>query len=504
MKNLIIENIKSSKEEKEDKKNEEKSEDEEEKVEEDEDEENDGNEDNIDKGLNEANEEIIILNNNDLKIGFLNNKIISAGEKLVFYEEISHDYSVLEFSLFISDYNIKVTITDLTEDREIFSKERLDSLLESPLKVIMFFSSPRILKFEIDNTFSWIRSKTIRYKSNVFYPKFPYLIGHQILNSKYKQNILLCKNKILGGQKNSKKKKKISNGGADKLLIIKIGDENKIFNCVNVKQNLDAINKMVKDKYLFISSLYIKKNEKKEEKNDNDNNNNNENKSYFYYYKKDEGLIEEELKKELLEQYLSKKLSKSNANFNLINIYIINGDSIKNSNYNYYSINKLLGFEPMIKIDGSIPKIIFVIQYLNQAQLLYQLYKQISNQEYKDIVLLINFTKYGGYQIILFNNEEIISNLNDFNGLSKNSTIDENVNIIFNGIQKLKDDERKIDIVVASSVDDKEEKITPEKLEEKLMEKISENDKKFIRIIKKDLEFNKELEINSHVFYLDS
>ena len=529
LKNMVIENINYAKEEKkffykipkniklkkeeqndEDIKKEEKDEEEEEEKEEsDDDDENDSNENNFDKGLNEANEEILILNHNDLRIGFLNNKTIYAGEKLVFYEEISHDYSIFDFSLILSEYDVKLTITDLTEDREIFARERLDSILESPLKLIMFFTSPRILKIEIDNTYSWLKSKTIKYKTNVFYPKYPYVMGHQILNSKYKESILQCKKKILDKQKNPKKKKKNKND-ADKLLIIKIGGVNKVFNCINVKQNLDAINKMIKDKYLFAASLYvkIKKNIKKVEKiqkiENNEQNGKNENMSYFYYHKKNEGLIEEELKKELLEEYLKHKLLKSNAYFNLINIYIINGDSPKFYNYNYNSVKKLFGFEPEIKIDGSIPKIIFVIQYLNQAQLLYQLYTQISNQEYKDIVLLINYTKYGGYQIILFNNEEIISNLNDFNGLSKNSTIDENVNIIFNGIKKLKDDERYIDIVLTSSIDDKEEEITPEKLEEKLMEKISENDKKYIRIIKTDLKFNKELEINSHVFYLDN
>ena len=480
----------------EDEKKEEKDEDNEE--DEDDDDDDDINENGIDKGLSDFKNEILFLYHKDLKIGFLNYKIINSGENFVFYEEINQDYSILDFALYLDELDIKLTITDITEGKEIFNRYRLDSLFETPLKISMFFSSPRILKFEIDNSYSWIRAKTIRYKTNVFYPKLPYNIGHQILISKYKKILLQTKTFIINNTKKPKKKKKNFDDDGDKLLILKIDGENRVLNCVNVKQNLEAINKMIKDKYLSVSSLYlkIKNKEKKEE--------NNEEKSYFYYYKGNEGLIEEELKKERLEKYLYDTLSKSNANFNIFNLYLINGDTNTNNHFYFYSINELFGFEPVIKIDGNTPKIIFSIQYLSQAQLLYQLYKQVTNQEYQDIILLINYTKFGGYQLILYYNEEIISNIKDFNALNKNASIDENINIICNGINKLKENERNIDIVFMTSIDDKENEITPDKLEQKLMEKINENDKNNIRIIKPDLEFNKEMEINSHIFYLDN
>ena len=55
------------------------------------------------------------------------------------------------------------------------------------------------------------------------------------------------------------------------------------------------------------------------------------------------------------------------------------------------------------------------------------------------------------------------------------------------------------------SVDDKETDVIPDKIEEKLIEKLKINDnenneKKIIRIIKQGIEFNKELKNNSHVF----
>ena len=459
----------------------------------------DESEDEIDEGLTKNKSEVLPLYNNDLKIGFLNYITINSGKKFIFYEKIDQSYSVLDFSFVLEDLDIKLTITDLTENRVIYNKDKLDAVFETPLKIIMLFTSPRILKFEIDNSYSWMRAKKIKYSINVFCPQSPYSIIHQILISKYQKTILQTKKKMLKNDKNKKKQKSITDE-ADQLLIIKIDGENKVYNCINVTQNIEAINKMVKDKYLTITSLFIKTktNEKKEQ--------NDEDKSYFYYYKKDEGLIENELKEEIFEQYLSDKLSKSNGNFNLVNLYVINGDSNNQQNYNYYSINKLLGFEPKIKVDGNKEKTIFIIQNLGQAQLLFQLYKQVYSQEYQDNVLLINYTKFGGYQILLFNNEDIVSDLSDFNGVNKSASIDENINIIYNGIKKLKEDERSIDVVLTSSIDDKENEIVPDKLEEKLKEKIgdNENDKKNIKIIKTDLAFNEDLQISSHVFYLDN
>ena len=59
-------------------------------------------------------------------------------------------------------------------------------------------------------------------------------------------------------------------------------------------------------------------------------------------------------------------------------------------------------------------------------------------------------------------------------------------------------EDKKMDIVLPVSVDDKENVVTPEQLEAKLGQTLweNENDKINIRIIKTDLEFNKEFEIN--------
>ena len=470
---------------------EEKKDEEEEEEEEEEESEDDFEENEIDKGFTRQKEEVIFIFQNDIKLGFFNYKVINAGEKFVYYEEINKEYSVLDFCLNIDELDIKVTITDLTEGREIFSKDRVNCVFDIPLKIIMFFTTPRILKFEFDNSYSWLRSKTIEYKTNIFYPKHPYLIGHQILISKYQKIILQSKNK----EKRNKKKGFVDEGS--KILITKINEEKKVFNFVNVNQNLNLIDKMVKDKYLSVSSIFIKiKNEKDEN-----------NKSYFYYYKENEGLIENELTKENMEKYLYIILSKSKENLYVFNLYIINGDSNENNvnHYYYYSIKKLLGFEPVIKIEGVMQKIIFFIQNLSQSQLLYYLYKHIYNNESIDIILLINYSKYGGYNLVVYNNEEISSNLNElFSGLNKNTLIDENIKIICKGIEKLVENDDNIDIILTDSIDDKENEITPDKLEEKLIQKGINKNRNNIRIIKTNAEFNKEIEKYSHVFYLDN
>ena len=470
---------------------EEKKDEEEEEEEEEEESEDDFEENEIDKGFTRQKEEVIFIFQNDIKLGFFNYKVINAGEKFVYYEEINKEYSVLDFCLNIDELDIKVTITDLTEGREIFSKDRVNCVFDIPLKIIMFFTTPRILKFEFDNSYSWLRSKTIEYKTNIFYPKHPYLIGHQILISKYQKIILQSKNK----EKRNKKKGFVDEGS--KILITKINEEKKVFNFVNVNQNLNVIDKMVKDKYLSVSSIFIKiKNEKDEN-----------NKSYFYYYKENEGLIENELTKENMEKYLYIILSKSKENLYVFNLYIINGDSNENNvnHYYYYSIKKLLGFEPVIKIEGVMQKIIFFIQNLSQSQLLYYLYKHIYNNESIDIILLINYSKYGGYNLVVYNNEEISSNLNElFSGLNKNTLIDENIKIICKGIEKLVENDDNIDIILTDSIDDKENEITPDKLEEKLIQKGINKNRNNIRIIKTNAEFNKEIEKYSHVFYLDN
>ena len=438
-------------------------------------------------------DENLFLLHNDLKFAYFNQKIIKSGEKFIFFEEINQDYSVLDFCFILNDLDIKFTITDMTEGKEIYSKERILSNIDSPLKCLMFFTNPRILKFEFDNSYSWMRSKTIKYKTNIFYPKYPYYFNHQILTGKYINNIAKTKKNIL--KKKSKGKKKIYTDDTDKILLLKLNNEkNKAFNCVNISDNLEAINFLIENKFISIYSIYIKiKNE-----------NNKKEKSYFYYYSNEKKeLIEFELNQENFENLLNKTLNEENTYINLINLYIINGDDKNKINYTSYTLKELLGFEP-----NFISKILFFIQNLNKAQLLYCLYKQIISNEIVDVVIILNYTKFSGYQLNIFDSDEILdlNKCDAFNALDKNKNLEENAKIICDGIKKFEfGEERKVLVVVCSSIDQKENEITADIIGEKLNEIIGkENNCKNVSVIKAGNEFNQEVKNYSHLFYLDN
>ena len=451
--------------------------------------------DKIDKYY-KINSEILFLLEKDLKIGFFNIQNIRQGEKYNFYEEINNSYGILDFCMYIKELDINIKIIDLTEGRVIFQKKGIDQLLHCPFKLVMFFTNPRILKFEIDNSFSWFTSKTIKYKTNILYPENPYSIGHKILLNNYKNEMV--KDEKIKNKKKAKEEKIELNNNIENLLITKIDGENKVFNCDNVKNNLKVIKQMMKNKELNIYSIYleIKKNE------------NEENISNFYYNDKEKGFIKNKLDKETFENYVFDLVSKSNTNnLNIINLYVINGDLASNEkdlykNYNNYSIKKILGFEPIIKIEGIIQKILFVVQNLNQVQILYYLYKQKMKKEELNNLILLNYTKDCGYQKVLYKNGDITLIPNELIEINKNKSLEENIDILINGIKSLKEEGKNINILLTKSIDQKEILINPENIEKILNEKIENNNS--IKIDNLNSDFNKEIEINSHVFYLDN
>jgi len=102
----------------------------------------------------------------------------------------------------------------------------------------------------------------------------------------------------------------------------------------------------------------------------------------------------------------------------------------------------------------------------------------------------------------LFNNGETILNPIEFQEINKNKNLEKNIDIILNGIKAINEEDKKINILLTKSIDEKEEYINPEKIEEILNKKLE--NKNNIKIEKLDKDFNKEIEMNSHVFYLDN
>ena len=429
--------------------------------------------------------ESLYLLHNDLGVGFFNQKEIYAGEKFIFYEEISNYYSLLDFYFDLNDYDIKFTITDLTFDKIIYNKERVTSKIETPIKMLMFFTEPRILKFEFDNSYSWFTSKTIKYKANIFYPKYPFQINQHILIKKFIEDLSEIRMKI--DKKNKQRKKTYNDGNIpNELLIAQINGKHQAFNCLGIEVSIKAIDKMKQNKKLSIISLFIKLKEKKEDK------------SYFYYYSKEnEGkLVEKELIKESFENFINKVTIKNILT--LINLYILNNTK---KTIAEYPLKKILGFEPKIKAEGSLKKLLFFVLDLNEAQILYFIYKQLIIKESIDIIILINYMEYSGFQISLFNNEKITHLLSEFKGLNKELSSEENTKIIFDGIKKLKfGQERKIKIILGNCGDNMDN----DNMLDKLKEAIEKNGNEMgnINVIKTDMGFNKEFLNNSHIFYL--
>ena len=444
---------------------------------------NENNEDNYFTSIENISNETILLLESDLKLGYFLTKKINSGDKFTFYVELTEPYGLIDFCVNIEVYNIKLTILNLTESKAILSTSEINAI-SSPFKMSMFFTKPIICKFEFDNSYSWIRSKTIKYKVNIFYPQEPFYIGRQILLYKYQETLF-----------NNKHEKNKSNSSKN-MFIVKFNGQNKAFNCIEVKKNLEILHKLIKDNFISINSIFIKK--------DSDDDSNN---IPYFYYKNDNGeLVQVELNKNNFTNYVQNNILKtSKAEIAIVNLYLISGDSnIIDSHY--VSLEEILGFVPDIKLESADGynnyKILFFMQYLHQAQLIYSLYQNLLSKQSCDIVLLINYTKYGGYQICLYKNGVISINPKDYKNINKNETLEKNIDLIVEETKKF-GDERRIDILVCESIDSNDKEFDTEKVCElfKKKLKIEDEDDSDYKIKKMSKEFNNEIFCNSHIFY---
>jgi len=455
------------------------------------------NNENIDNdyfiSLDNISYETILLLENDLKLGYFINKKIESGDRFCFYVELTEPYGIIDFCANIEEYNIKLTILNLTEGKVIMKSNEINTIT-SPFKIVMFFSKSIICKFVFDNSYSWIRDKKIKYKVNIFYPKEPFYIGKQILLLKYQETLFNKKN--FNNEENIIIKNEQIKDSGKNMFLIKFNGQNRAFNCNEVMKNIEHSNNMIEDNFISINSIYIEKNF--------DNKT-----SYFYcnYFNK-EGLIKFELTKDNFINFIKNNILKySNATIDIVNLYIISGDSNIIDNH-YITFEEILGFIPDIKIDKPNDynnyKILFFMQYLHQAQLIYALYKNICDKKSYDIVFLINYTKYGGYQLCLYKKGEIKINPKNFKNINKNETIEKNIELIAKEIKTF-GNKRRVDILITESIDDGEKEFTFEKVYELFKKElnIEEDDDSNYKIIKLDKDFNNEVSCNSHIFYLD-
>ena len=448
------------------------------------------NSENYSTNIENISNEALFLLEGDLKLGYFLSRKIRNGEYFNFYVELKEPFSLLDFCANIEEYNIKLSIIDLTNDKYLIKNIEINAF-SSPYKICLFFTRPVICKFIFDNTYSWIRDKNIKYKVNVFYPQKEFFIRKKILLFKYQEK--LFRNKIIEGKVNDKK-----NIGKN-LFLIKFKGINKAFNSLDVIRNIQTCDKLIENKNININSIYISKSL------------NENNKSYFYF-KKNNTLEKYELNKNNFENCIKDNILK-NSNLEdiieIVNIYIIkhisqNNNSTDNNNLEFsplLNIEDILGFIPDILDENNKLKILFFCQYLFQAQLLYYLFKCFHNKENKDIVLLINYSKNEGFQISQYKNGEI--KLNIIN-LKNEENIEKNIEIICNEIKKY-ENKRKVDILINENIiDDKENEIDSDKLYQLIKSKLNmDEEENSFYICKLNKEFNDDMIKYSHIFYLD-
>jgi hypothetical protein len=367
-------------------------------------------------------------------------------------------------------------VTNLSEGNVVYQQKKLKSEKKA-FKLTLFFTKPGIFKFEFDNSYSWVRNKSLSYKINTFYPQIPSIFENKVAISRYQETI------------NNQKK----------IKGIKISDDNKLeiiqdqlsyqYNINDIKENISLLNTMIVSLQVKILSLYIDQ-EKDEEGEGNE-------KKYFYYEK--ENFVKNELTQENLEAYLNENKNKNKNGTTIVNLFIISGDGSEVLNSRDLSLPSVLGFEPTVE-DENKNIILYFIQYYNQAQLLYYLINKAEDQQN---ALLINYTKYGGYQIAIYVNGEIITEVEELKRINKSEFLENNIELICGAIKKL-GQEHLIKILVTDSVDIEEKNITAEKMSETLQKTLGINSEQEgnYQIIKLNKDFNKEVKSVTHLLNL--
>ena len=424
--------------------------------------------------LEKIQNEVIYIEEPNLNLGFFTDVEIECGDSLNIYVELSKPFGFIDFALDVKNYDINFNITNLSEGKVIYQHKKLKS--DKALKLNLLFTKPGIFKFEFDNTYSWVRNKNISYKVSTFYPQHPSIIENRVSISKY-QELINNSKKLAGKQVEDDNKLEIVQ---DNLAYQ--------YNINDIKQNIELLNSMIISFQVKILSIYLDKEKEEGEGNE---------KKYFYVEK--ESLEKAELTEENLMKYIDENKNKNKMGITIVNLFIITGDSYEVIINRDLSLKRVLGFEPKIENEKK-NSILFFVQYYDQAQLLYYLCNKTEDQQ---DTLLINYTKFGGYQVCVYSNGEIITEVEDLKNINKNEFPENNIELISGYIKKLAK-EHKIKILVTDSIDTEEKNITAEKMSENMQKSlgIKAEEEGNYQIIKLNKDYNKDVERFNHLLNL--
>ena len=422
--------------------------------------------------LEKMQNEVIHIEEPNLNLGFFTDIEIECGDTFDLYVELSKPFGFIDFTLDIREYDINFSVTNLSEGKVIYEEKKLKS--DKAFKLNMFFTKPGIFKFQFDNSYSWITNKNISYKVSTFYPQYPILLENRVSISKYQENINNLKK--LGGQK-------VENNNNLEIIQDQLSYQ---YNINDIKKNIELLNTMLIAFQVKILSIYLDK--EKEEGEDNEKKN---------FYVEKENLEKEELTQENFLNYIEENKNKNG--YTIVNLFIVTGDDHDVLFNRDLSLERVLGFDPKINVENNNP-VLFFVEYFDQAQLLYYL---CNKTEDRQNTLLINYTKFGGYQVCIYNNGEIISEVEELKKLKKNEFLENNIELISGYVKQLAQ-EHKIRILVTDSIDTKEENITADKMSESMQKclGIRAEEEGNYKIIRLNKNYNKEVERTNHLLNL--
>ena len=422
--------------------------------------------------LEKMQNEVIHIEEPNLNLAFFTDIEIECGDTFDLYVELSKPFGFIDFTLDIREYDINFSVTNLSEGKVIYEEKKLKS--DKAFKLNMFFTKPGIFKFQFDNSYSWITNKNISYKVSTFYPQYPILLENRVSISKYQENINNLKK--LGGQK-------VENNNNLEIIQDQLSYQ---YNINDIKKNIELLNTMLIAFQVKILSIYLDK--EKEEGEDNEKKN---------FYVEKENLEKEELTQENFLNYIEENKNKNG--YTIVNLFIVTGDDHDVLFNRDLSLERVLGFDPKINVENNNP-VLFFVEYFDQAQLLYYL---CNKTEDRQNTLLINYTKFGGYQVCIYNNGEIISEVEELKKLKKNEFLENNIELISGYVKQLAQ-EHKIRILVTDSIDTKEENITADKMSESMQKclGIRAEEEGNYKIIRLNKNYNKEVERTNHLLNL--
>ena len=429
--------------------------------------------DNLNGNLEKIQNEIIYVEEPNLNLGFFTDAEIESGDTLALYVELSKPFGFIDLTLIVKNYDINFTVTNLSEGKVIYQEKKLKS--DKGLKLNLFFTKPGIFKFEFDNSYSWVRNKNISYNISTFYPQCPTILENKVSISKYQE--ILNNVKKNGG-------KQVDNENKLEIIQDQLAYQ---YNLNDIKQNIELLNSMIVSFQVKILSIYLDKEKEEGEGNET---------KYFYVEK--ESLEKMELTEENFENYINENKS-NNDGTTIVNLFIVSGDENEVLINRDLSLERVLGFEPNIE-DENTNSILYFVQYYDQAQLLYYLCNKAEDQQN---TLLINYTKFGGYQVCMYVNGEVLSEIEELKNLNKGEFLEKNIEIISGCVKKL-GQENKIKILVTDSIDPEEKNITAEKMSETMQNSlgIKAEEEGNYKIIKLNKDYNKEVERFNHLLNL--